>query len=81
MEVVKIIGSKPGPWTRQVLTQIIEWQLGNPHGTMDECEEWLRAEKAAGRIRTDENAKLGSVGKRGKVSEDASVAKKAKMVV
>jgi tRNA nucleotidyltransferase (CCA-adding enzyme) len=76
VEVVEIIGSKPGPWTRQVLTRIIEWQLINPHGTTDECEEWLRAEKAAGRIRTDEK-----FGKRGKVSGDTSVAKRAKMVI
>ncbi|KAK7694187.1 hypothetical protein QCA50_001367 [Cerrena zonata] len=53
-EIVRIIGvPKPGPWTGQVLTQVVEWQLEHPDGTKEECETWLQAENAAGRVKTD----------------------------
>jgi len=79
-EVIEIMGSKPGPWTRQVLARVIEWQLRQPDGTRDECEAWLKAEKQAGRIRVEEIARPGPAIKRGKVSEGASTAKKVKMM-
>jgi tRNA nucleotidyltransferase (CCA-adding enzyme) len=73
------MGSKPGPWTRQVLVRVIEWQLKHPDGIKDECEAWLKAEKQAGRIRVEENTR--SATKRGKVNEGTSTAKKVKMMV
>jgi tRNA nucleotidyltransferase (CCA-adding enzyme) len=77
-QVVRAIGaSQPGAWTGQVLAQVIEWQLGHPDGTMDECEAWLKAEHEAGRIHVEENAVPGSAGKRARIPE-GFVTKKAK---
>ncbi|KAJ3410782.1 hypothetical protein HDV05_003247 [Chytridiales sp. JEL 0842] len=42
-EVAKLRGIKPGPVVATYLTQIIEWQLENPTGTKEECEEWLKS--------------------------------------
>ncbi|KAI0078482.1 hypothetical protein K474DRAFT_1660286 [Panus rudis PR-1116 ss-1] len=50
-EVVQILGaSKPGPWTGQVLSRVMEWQLEHPHGTKEECEAWLREAHSSGQI-------------------------------
>ncbi|KAG5220327.1 CCA tRNA nucleotidyltransferase [Salix suchowensis] len=34
----------------QVLDQVVEWQLGHPHQTKDDCIAWLRTQQAAGKI-------------------------------
>ncbi|KAI9059577.1 hypothetical protein FKP32DRAFT_1579611 [Trametes sanguinea] len=70
-EVVKLLGASPGPWTGQVLARVVEWQLERPAGTKEECEAWLQAEHAAGRI-------TASNGKRGKEGDADAKAKKAK---
>ena len=49
-DVVRILDARPGPWTGEVLARVVEWQLENPSGKKDECEEWLRGEHAAGRV-------------------------------
>lgn len=52
--MVRILeAGKPGPWTGKVLSNVLEWQLECPRGTKDECEQWLRREKATGRILVD----------------------------
>jgi tRNA nucleotidyltransferase (CCA-adding enzyme) len=33
-----------------VLGEVVKWQLGHPGEPKEECEEWLKAELAAGRI-------------------------------
>ncbi|OSD05776.1 hypothetical protein PYCCODRAFT_1443155 [Trametes coccinea BRFM310] len=70
-EVVEVLNASPGPWTGQVLTRVVEWQLEHPEGTKEECEAWLQAENAAGRI-------TASNGKRGKDGDADAKAKKAK---
>lgn len=67
--------SRPGPWTGQVLARVIEWQLEHPDGTSSECEEWVKAEKSAGRINVEESSPPAS--KRGKAG-NVSASKKAK---
>lgn len=75
--VVLVMGAnKPGVWTGQVLAKVMEWQLGHPNGTPEECETWLKAEQEAGRIIVEEN--VPSQGKRSKGPNNDSVAKKAK---
>ncbi|KAF7320113.1 tRNA nucleotidyltransferase [Mycena kentingensis (nom. inval.)] len=39
-----------GPWMKDALAQVIEWQLANPSGTVDECVAWLKDEHEAGRV-------------------------------
>ncbi|KAJ7139600.1 hypothetical protein C8R44DRAFT_764909 [Mycena epipterygia] len=49
--VGQVLGAaRPGPWTGHVLAQVMEWQLQNPKGTIDECTTWLKDEQTAGRI-------------------------------
>ncbi|KAI0935817.1 hypothetical protein AcV5_004134 [Taiwanofungus camphoratus] len=75
-EVVQVLGaSKPGPWTGQVLSRVVEWRLEHPEGTKGECEAWLRAEHAAGRISVDVGPPAS---KRVKGDSAGSTAKKAK---
>ena len=69
--------ARMSPATETALAQVIEWQLGHPDGTMDECEAWLKAEHEAGRIHVEENAVPGSAGKRARIPE-GFVTKKAK---
>lgn len=53
-EVVRVLDAgRSGPWMNKVLARIIEWQLAHPEGTKEQCEEWLRAEHAAGRVSFD----------------------------
>ncbi|KAI0666245.1 hypothetical protein C8Q78DRAFT_1109269 [Trametes maxima] len=71
-EVVETLGAvRPGPWTGQVLGRVIEWQLGHPQGTKEECRTWLTAEQAAGRINI-------AAGKRVKDGDADAKVKKAK---
>ncbi|PCH33236.1 hypothetical protein WOLCODRAFT_159930 [Wolfiporia cocos MD-104 SS10] len=74
-DVARVLDTKPGPWTGHVLNSVIEWQLEHPRGSKEDCEEWLRAERAAGRI--DTNA-IAAPAKRGK--EDRIEDGKAKRV-
>ncbi|KAK0208895.1 hypothetical protein DFS33DRAFT_1254396 [Desarmillaria ectypa] len=52
-DVVKILEAKPGPWTGQVLTQVMEWQLEHPERTKEDCTAWLMHAHSTGLIRTD----------------------------
>ncbi|KAI0638969.1 hypothetical protein C8Q77DRAFT_1078625 [Trametes polyzona] len=59
-EVVRVLEApSPGPWTGQVLARVVEWQLEHPQGTKEECEAWLRAEHAAGRITVSAAKRVG----------------------
>ncbi|KAF9498151.1 hypothetical protein BDN71DRAFT_1386446 [Pleurotus eryngii] len=50
-EVSAALGAqRAGPWLGQVLDQVVEWQLGHPHQTKDDCIAWLRTQQAAGKI-------------------------------
>ncbi|KAJ3506092.1 hypothetical protein NLJ89_g7066 [Agrocybe chaxingu] len=40
--VVAFNVGKPGPWVGKVLEDVVEWQLGNPAKSKDDCMEWLR---------------------------------------
>jgi len=51
-EIVNLLEAKPGPWTGQVLSKVIEWQLEHSHGTKEECSKWLLSEAGQGRIIT-----------------------------
>ncbi|KAJ7785788.1 hypothetical protein B0H16DRAFT_1295113 [Mycena metata] len=52
--VGQILGAaRPGAWTGQILARVMEWQLQNPKGTIDECTAWLKEEQSAGRIDID----------------------------
>ncbi|KAJ7022043.1 hypothetical protein C8F04DRAFT_1312077 [Mycena alexandri] len=52
--VGQILGAaRPGAWTGHVLARVMEWQLQNPKGTIDECTAWLKEEQSAGRIDID----------------------------
>jgi tRNA nucleotidyltransferase (CCA-adding enzyme) len=76
-EVVRILEApKPGPWTGMVLARVIEWQLEHPAGSKEECAEWLKAERAAGRIVVEDAGAPAT--KRGKGGAGESAAKKAK---
>lgn len=80
-EIVSIIGlTKGGPWTGQVVTQVVEWQLEHPDGTKEECEAWLQAEHAAGRINTNVPSTIARPpqSKRGKGTSDGEKRKKPK---
>ncbi|KAF9812226.1 hypothetical protein IEO21_06310 [Rhodonia placenta] len=59
-DTVRVLGVPPGKWTGVVLARVLEWQLQHPDGTKEQCEEWLRAEHAAGRINTSSDARAGS---------------------
>ncbi|KAK0500640.1 hypothetical protein EDD18DRAFT_1067916 [Armillaria luteobubalina] len=52
-DVVRVLEAKPGPWTGQVLTQVMEWQLEHPKQTKEDCEAWLKHAYSMGLIRTD----------------------------
>ncbi|KAJ7456510.1 hypothetical protein FB451DRAFT_1407208 [Mycena latifolia] len=50
-----ILGAaKPGAWTGHVLARVMEWQLQNPKGTIEDCTTWLKSEQSSGRINIDE---------------------------
>lgn len=55
-EVVKYLDAKPGPWTGQVLAQVMEWQLQNPEGTKEACIDWLKAAHASGKLKIEEKS-------------------------
>lgn len=45
-EVVAALGvDKPGPWVGKVLDDVIEWQLGHPQQSKDDCLQWLTSQK------------------------------------
>jgi tRNA nucleotidyltransferase (CCA-adding enzyme) len=63
--VVQTLGAnKPGPWTGQVLAKVVEWQLGHPDGSKEDCKFWLKDELKAGKIAVDEcdGSKRGTSG-------------------
>ena len=79
-EVVCILDAgKPGAWTGKVLASIVEWQLEFPEGTKEECEQWLRAQQAAGKISFEVAASpRAAPAKRGKGDGRGSGTKKSK---
>lgn len=50
MEIIKLLGIKPGPITSVLLQKVIEWQLDHPDGSKEECGEYIKAEYEGGRI-------------------------------
>ncbi|KAF8973800.1 hypothetical protein BDZ97DRAFT_1648416 [Flammula alnicola] len=36
-----------GPWIGKVTSDVVEWQLGHPSGSKDECIEWLKGQGTA----------------------------------
>ncbi|KAH8834931.1 hypothetical protein DL96DRAFT_1665961 [Flagelloscypha sp. PMI_526] len=49
--VVKVLDApKPGPWTGKILADVVEWQLGHPQGSKEECEAWLKKRLDDGEI-------------------------------
>ncbi|KAJ2780281.1 CCA tRNA nucleotidyltransferase, mitochondrial [Coemansia interrupta] len=40
----QILGVRPGPVIRRVLERVMVWQLDNPQGTREQCEEFVRDE-------------------------------------
>ncbi|TFY70082.1 hypothetical protein EVJ58_g18 [Rhodofomes roseus] len=49
-EIAAALNTQTGPWMRDALTRVVEWQLIHPEGTKAECVEWVKAEHAAGNI-------------------------------
>ncbi|KAA1468397.1 hypothetical protein DENSPDRAFT_833680 [Dentipellis sp. KUC8613] len=75
-EVVAVLDArKPGPWMAQVMSRVVEWQLGHPEGSKAECSEWLKAERDAGKLLLEDPPFAG--GKRGKHSDQGG-SKKSK---
>ncbi|GBE78504.1 CCA tRNA nucleotidyltransferase, mitochondrial [Sparassis crispa] len=73
--VMRTLGTAtPGPWTGDVLSRVVEWQLRHPEGSTDECQNWLISEKAAGRI----NIVTNTSGSKRKDGSGGKSAKKAK---
>ena len=67
---------KPGQWMAQVLASIIEWQLKNPDGTKEDCEEWLHNENVSGKIKIEEaQSKRGKEGTQGQPKKKAKTGK------
>jgi tRNA nucleotidyltransferase (CCA-adding enzyme) len=63
----------------KVLSNIVEWQLEHPEGTKDACEQWLKDERAAGRISFDVPAQSRAApAKRGRSDGRGSIPKKVK---
>jgi len=63
--LLKVVGaSKGGPWTRELLTRIVEWQLENAEGSKDACIQWLGEEKVAGRLSFIDNKIVEPASKR-----------------
>jgi tRNA nucleotidyltransferase/poly(A) polymerase len=43
-QVMAAVGMKQGgPALGKLMDKVVDWQLGNPKGTKDECEAWLKA--------------------------------------
>jgi tRNA nucleotidyltransferase (CCA-adding enzyme) len=75
--------SKPGPWVGKISALVVEWQLGHPEATKEECKAWLRSEKAMGRIDLDALASATAKpqqtqGKRARGEGGAATGKKPK---
>jgi len=50
-EVTALLGTqRPGPWLGHVLNDVVRWQLDRPHGSKEECAEWVKDEVRARRI-------------------------------
>lgn len=61
--MVQILGaSKPGQWTGKVLNKVLEWQLGHPSLSKEDCIQWLKEEQAVGKISITDN--FGNVEKK-----------------
>jgi len=77
-EILRILGaSKPGRWTGKVLADVIEWQLGHPGGTKEQCGVWLKDELAAGRV-SIEDAAPSAQAKRQRGGLEETAAKKTR---
>ncbi|CAH6722531.1 CCA tRNA nucleotidyltransferase, mitochondrial [[Candida] jaroonii] len=40
--ISKSLNKKPGPWIAQITQEVLIWQLDNPHGTQEECLEFIK---------------------------------------
>ncbi|KAM9937670.1 hypothetical protein OXX80_002807 [Metschnikowia pulcherrima] len=40
--ISKALQRKPGPWMRDIASEVMRWQLDNPEGSVDECLEFIR---------------------------------------
>ncbi|KAG8909753.1 CCA tRNA nucleotidyltransferase, mitochondrial [Tulasnella sp. 417] len=49
-EVCALLGMKPGVWMSNALAKVVEWQLGHPTGTKEECGEFIKEEVKGGRL-------------------------------
>jgi tRNA nucleotidyltransferase (CCA-adding enzyme) len=77
-EIVQILGApKPGQWTGKALAEVIQWQLGHPGRTKQECGEWLKEELAAGRVSIEDIVPSTQV-KRQRGGPKETVAKKTR---
>ncbi|KAG2160099.1 uncharacterized protein EDB93DRAFT_1261421 [Suillus bovinus] len=52
--IARAMDENPGPWMKAMVNRVLEWQLGHPDGTQDDCLAWLKEEKSAGRIDLEE---------------------------
>ncbi|KAH7883919.1 hypothetical protein F5I97DRAFT_1930135 [Phlebopus sp. FC_14] len=77
-EVIKVVGSKPGPWTAVLLAKIVEWQLEHPDGSKDECKNWLERECSSGAINIQDLLELTPGSKRVQGDDKETFLKKAR---
>jgi hypothetical protein len=45
-DIIRILQINQGPSVGTVVLELLDWQLLNPHGTVDEAIEHLRSAKA-----------------------------------
>jgi len=57
---------------KAMLSRVLEWQLGHPDGTQDDCLAWLKEEKNAGRIDLEELKAAATGNKRVNPDKEAS---------
>ncbi|KAG0697785.1 hypothetical protein DFH29DRAFT_944606 [Suillus ampliporus] len=76
--IARAMDEKPGPWMQAVVNRVLEWQLGHPDGTQDDCLAWLKEEKSAGRIDLEELKAATMCTKRVQNVDKAASSKKVK---
>lgn len=43
MQAMQVVGmNKPGPQLGKLLSAVIDWQLVHPHGTADDCKQYMK---------------------------------------
>ncbi|KAG1749677.1 uncharacterized protein EDB91DRAFT_1327149 [Suillus paluster] len=76
--IARAMDEKPGPWMKAMVNRVIEWQLGRPDGTQDDCLAWLKEEKSTGRIDLEELKAATMGNKRVQNADKAASSKKVK---